>query len=739
MALAETIVRRRVWLVIGWFGAAAVLLPSASRIAQVLDVSAAVEGSESAAVERLLRGPLASAYARYAVLVIDGGPSPAVAAGDSLLGRAIAVLSAAPEVSGTFSFRNSRDSLFPAPHGTGGGTFLVVGLAPPPPGASADQIMPRLRTRTRALQRQLRAKYQYPGLTLRWTGESALNHDLRESSNTDVGRAERRALPVIALFLVLAFGAVAAALVPVLSGALAIAIALGMAAIVARIWPVSILLQSVVTMLGLGLGIDYALLTITRFREGLATGLDAPAAAVQAARHAGHTIVVAAATVAIGFLALLLVPLNEMRAIAVGGLLVVLTSALLATTLLPGLLAWLGPWIEWGRVRRSAGATRGADRWRRVGRWVTARPWLALTGGGVPLLVLALCAGGLRTGLPRGDWLPPGMESAAALRDLRAMGRSGVVDAVRVVLELPEGTSARRGVGWRAVQQFVAPWERDQRVERVRSLVAVVRASGLGRLGLAALPERALEGLVSRDGRLAAVELMPRDGLSPDTLMQLVREIRDAGGAASGLDGAVVRVGGLPAFNTDYRDAVVGRFGQIAGLVVLGTLVALFFGTRSVLVPLKAMLLNLLSVGAAFGALTLVFQEGLGGRWFGVAEPLGAVFSTLPVIVFCMVFGLSMDYEVFLITRVMEGRRSGLDDRTAIVEGIANTGPVITNAAAIMLVVFAAFTLGQFLVIKLLGFTLAVAVLFDATVVRMVIGPALLQLAGRWNWWPGTK
>jgi len=736
MALAETIVRRRAWLALGWLGAAVVLLPSASRIAQVLDVSAAVEGSESAEVERLLRGPLASAYARYAVLVIDSGPSPAVAAGDSVLGRAIAVLTAAPEVSGTFSFRNGRDSLFLAPRG--GGTFVVIGLAPTE--ASADQVIPRLRVRTQGLQRQLRA--QYPGLTLRWTGESALNHDLRASSNTDVVRAERRALPAIALFLVLAFGAVAAALVPVTSGALAIAIALGIAALVARIWPVSILLQSVVTMLGLGLGIDYALLTITRFREGLAAGLDSQAAAVQAARHAGHTILVAAATVAIGFLALLLVPLNEMRAIAVGGLLVTLTSALLATTLLPGLLVWLGPRIEWGRVRRRSpprGATRGADRWRRLGLWVTARPWLALAGGGVPLLALALAAGGLRTGLPRGDWLPPAMESAVALRDLRAMGRSGVVDAVRVVLELPEGTSARRGVGWRAVQQFVEPWARDPRVERVRSLVAVVRASGLGRLGLATLSDRAVEGLVSRDGRWAAVELMPRDGLSPDSLMQLVWEIRDAGGVASGLNGVVVRVGGLPAFNTDYRDAVVGRFGQIAGLVILGTLVALFVATRSVLVPLKAMLLNLLSVGAAFGALTLVFQDGLGGRWFGVAEPLGAVFSTLPVIVFCMVFGLSMDYEVFLITRVMEGRRSGLDDRTAIIEGIANTGPVITNAAAIMLVVFAAFTLGQFLVIKLLGFTLAVAVLLDATVVRMVIGPALLQLAGRWNWWPGMK
>lgn len=736
MALAEAMVRRRAWLAALWLGAAVLLLPSAGRVAQVLDVSATVEGSESAAVERLLRGQLASAYARYAVLVIGGGPPPASAAGDSTLGRIVATLAAAPEVSRTFSFRDGGDSLFLAPRGTG--TFVVVGLAATV--ANADELMPRLRGRTEPLERRLRA--QHPALTLRWTGESALNHDLRASSNADVGRAERRALPLIAVFLVLAFGALAAAFMPVLCGTVAIAIALGIAAVVARVWPLSILLQSVVTMLGLGLGIDYALLTITRFREGLDAGSNATTAAIQATRHAGHTILVAAATVAIGFLALLLVPLNEMRAIAVGGLLVVVTSALLATTLLPGLLAWLGPRIDWGRLRRrraDASGGRGGERWRRLGRWVTARPWLALAAGGIPLLVLALCAGGLRTGLPRGDWLPPDMESAVALRDLRAMGRSGVVDAVRVVLELPDGTSARTAVGWRGLQRFVEPLERDPRVERVRSLVAVVRATGLGRLGLATLSERATEGLVSRDGRLAMVELMPRDGLRPEALVELVREIRAVGGAASGLEGVEVRVGGLPAFNTDYRDAVVGRFAQIAGLVVLGTLVALFLGTRSLLVPLKAMLLNLLSVGAAFGALKLVFQDGLGGRLFGVAEPLGAVFSTLPVIVFCIVFGLSMDYEVFLITRVMEGRRSGLDDRGAIVEGIACTGPVITNAAAIMLVVFAAFTLGQFLVVKLLGFTLAVAVLLDATVVRMVIGPALLQLAGRWNWWPGTS
>jgi RND superfamily putative drug exporter len=156
-----------------------------------------------------------------------------------------------------------------------------------------------------------------------------------------------------------------------------------------------------------------------------------------------------------------------------------------------------------------------------------------------------------------------------------------------------------------------------------------------------------------------------------------------------------------------------------------------------VLVPLKAVALNLLTVGAAFGALVLVFQEGHGARLFGVSEPLGAVFSSLPLIVFAIVFGLSMDYEVFLMNRVREATLEGADNRDAIVRGLATTGQVITSAASIMLVVFAAFMLGDLLLTKMLGFALAVAVLLDATIVRMVIGPALLQLAGRWNWWPG--
>ena len=180
-----------------------------------------------------------------------------------------------------------------------------------------------------------------------------------------------------------------------------------------------------------------------------------------------------------------------------------------------------------------------------------------------------------------------------------------------------------------------------------------------------------------------------------------------------------------------------GRFGVVVGLVVGATLLALFAGFRSVLVPVKAVLLNLLSVAAAFGALVLVFQDGWGVRVLGLTGPVDGVFPIVPPLVFCSVFGLSMDYEVFLVSRVREERLAGRSESEAIVEGVARTGPLITSAAAVMIAVFVAFMLGGFVPMKMLGLALAVSVLLDATVIRLVVGPALLQLAGRFNWWPG--
>jgi RND superfamily putative drug exporter len=229
-----------------------------------------------------------------------------------------------------------------------------------------------------------------------------------------------------------------------------------------------------------------------------------------------------------------------------------------------------------------------------------------------------------------------------------------------------------------------------------------------------------------------------REGLEAQDVVAFVRDLRAADPVSvAGRAGARLRVGGLPGVNADYEDAVNARVRAVVGVVLAGTLLALLVGFRALLVPVKAVALNLLSVSAALGSAVLVFQDGHGASWVGLDGPTGGLFPAVPVLVFTIVFGLSMDYDVFLVARVAEARRSGRTDGEALAIGIARTGGVITSAAVIMVAVFAAFAAGELLLVRILGFTLAVAVALDATLIRIALGPALLSLAGRWNWWPG--
>jgi RND superfamily putative drug exporter len=727
------VVRRRRLVVTGWLALGAALVPLAQRAEQVLGVSSRIPGSPSADVEEILAKRFESPFARSLVLVVSGVPSPDTPRGHEALEQVVAGLGGIPGVTRTLSHLDSGDAIF-LPAAAAAGTFVVVGLDPA--GPSGDELTPRLRGATGEIQARLRTRF--PSATLRFTGEEALNFDLRRATAEEVRAGERRALPLTLALLLVAFGALAATLLPIASGALAIVLSLGAAVALTHVWPLAATLQSIVSMLGLGLGIDYALLMLARFREARRDGRSAAEAAELAALHAGHTVVLSGAAVALGFLGLLLVPLRELRSVAVGGLLVVVTSVLIATTLLPALLAGLGDWVEAGRLLPLREAEPGR-RWRRWGSYVTAHPLRVLLIAGAPVLLLALQALRLRTELPRGDWLPA-MESASALRDLRSMGRGGVAQGVRVILELPADTFALGDEGWAAGGRLEGVLAADPRVARVLSLrtAAGDRADDLSYFRF--LPSFLKHAFVSGEGDALLLELVPREGVEPKELSGLVRELRGADAAAlSGVAGARLRVGGLPAFNVDYEDAVNGRSAAVVCLVVAGTLVALLAGFRSVLVPLKAVALNLLSVAAAFGAVVLVFQEGRGGRLAGLTEPTGGLFPAVPIVVFAIVFGLSMDYEVFLVARVAEARRSGLSEAGALAEGMARTGGVITSAAAIMVAVFGAFAMGDLLLVRILGFALAVAVLVDATLIRMAVGPALLSLAGRWNWWPGRR
>jgi putative drug exporter of the RND superfamily len=752
---ATWIVAHRKLIVVVWAAAALLLGAEARKLGSRLEASVRIEGSRSASIEADLATRFHSPYVHRLLLVVGGVPRPDTAEGREILEGIVRAVSEAPGVGGMLSFLDGADPIF---LGRQTGTFLIVGLDPG--SVSPESLVQQLREVT-SLQ-LARIRVRHPTADLGWTGEVPLNMDLRRVNAEDARVAETRAIPAALALLLLAFGSLPAALLPLGVGALSVVLTLGAAAVLARYFQLSILVQNIASMIGLGLGIDYALLMVSRFRESLARGVGAEASAVEAARRAGHTILLSAVPVGIGFAVLASVPTSELRSIGVAGLLVTAATFLTSCTLLPAVLSWIGSGVNRGglpgRLRRPLG-DQASEAWRRWGRRMASHPVLALIIGGLPMMLLAAQVRRLETGTLGTSWLPGPAESVRALHALEDMGRSNLVHSLRLVLDLPPGAGVESEEGWMALRRLTKRLQADPRVERVHALGTVLGA-GATFDRIRRLPTNVRRNLVSQDGRSALLEILPamrpwrseraeaapapaseREGLilllgDAETL---ARELQEADAPRlTGLPGTALRVGGLPAANNEFQDAMESRFRRVVILVVLATFFALLLGFRYVLVAVKAVALNLLTVASSLGAVVLAFQDGYASHLLGLAEPTGRVFTIVPILVFGIVFGLSMDYEVFLVTRVVEGRLAGLSETEAIAEGVARTGRLITSAASIMVAVFSAFALGSLLAIKMIGFALAVAVLLDATVVRMVIGPALLALAGRWNWWPAA-
>jgi putative drug exporter of the RND superfamily len=724
---------RRFWVSGIVLAATIALLPFSFHAERHLETATRVEGSQAETVRDELASRFRSPFVDRVVLVVEGLPPADSQEGGQALETIVAGLSEQPGVSGVVSYLELRDPIF---LGRGGETFVLVGLTSTD--GPVESLVPKLHQVSSSLGNQLRRRY--PAVKLELTGEIPLNFDIRKASADDVRRGESLVIPGTLILLLVAFGSLIAALIPLAIGQLAIATAMAITGFLAQRWHLSILVQNLATMLGLGLGIDYALLMVNRFREAIAAGNDGPAAGVIAARQAGRTLLISASTVAIGFLALLTVPISEIRSIGIAGFLVTAMSVLLTNTLVPAALVLLGPRIDTGRLpftpKLDARRTeRSGNGWRRWGNMIVAHPWLALLLAGTPLLLLAWQVRRLDTSIPRGDWLPPAAESVQALHALQRMDRGGIVESLRVIVELPTDSIAQTDAGWDALDRLSKRLASDPRCDRVISITTIADGN---RSSLTELSRETRRTFLSSDGRAALLEVLPASSLSLRDQVNWVRELRKTGAPVlTGVSGATLLVGGIPALNADYEMIIRDHFPPVTGLVVGGTLLALLCGFRSIFAALKAIALNLLSVAASFGALVFVFQNGHGSRFLGVPGGTGSVFPLVPIVAFAIVFGLSMDYEVFLVARVLEARRSGLSEMDAIPEGLAKTAGLITSAAAIMIVVFAAFTFGDFLVVKMIGFTLAVAVLIDATLVRIVIGPALLRIAGDWNWWPG--
>src|ERR1700729_2892497 len=462
---------RRFWVSGIVLAATIALLPFSFHAERRLETATRVEGSQAETVRDELASRFHSPFVDRVVLVIEGLPAANSDEGGQALGTIVAALKEKPGVSGVVSYLELRDPIF---LGRDGGTFVLVGLEST--GAPVESLVPKLHQLASSLENQLRGRY--PAVKLELTGEIPLNFDIRKASADDVRGGETLVIPATLVLLLVAFGSPIAALIPLAVGQLAIATTLAITGFLAQRWHLSILVQNLATMLGLGLGIDYALLMVSRFREAISAGHDGPAASVIAARQAGRTLLISAATVAIGFLALLTVPISEIRSIGIAGFLVAGISVLLTNTLVPAVLALLGPRINAGRLpftprldARRAACT--GIRWRKWGKAIVARPWLALFLAGAPLLLLAWQIRRLDTSVPRGDWLPEAAESVRALHSLRQMDREGVVESLRIIVELPTDSIAQTDAGWNAIDSLSKRLATDPRCDRVISITTL--------------------------------------------------------------------------------------------------------------------------------------------------------------------------------------------------------------------------------------------------------------------------
>jgi RND superfamily putative drug exporter len=549
------------------------------------------------------------------------------------------------------------------------------------------------------------------------TGQPAIQHDLDPILSSDLRRGEALAVPLALLVLLGVLGLSLAVAIPFLFGGCTIAGTLAAIFGVAHLIPTATYVTNLVALIGLGLAIDYSLLVVHRFREELGGGLAPDEAIVRTMATAGRTVVFSGTAVAIGLGLLLLVPVPFIRSLGVGGLLVPLVSIAAALTLQPVLLSLLGA-RSVGRLRRRRAFAAGGF-WALLARAVMRRPRSVLVAGTVALLLAAAPVAALELVPGSFSGIPKAPESARGLALLREGVGPGAVTPTHVVVDAGAAGSARRDSTRRAIARLADELFHDPEVLLV--------ASG------------SRPPYTDATGRYARVIVVGRHEYGAEQSQRLVRRLRARlVPAARFPTGVTVEAGGAPPQGVDFLDTTYGAFPWLALAVLLVTYVALLRAFRSVVLPLKAVLLNLLTVAAVYGLLVLVFQWGVGVGSLGL-QRTGDVEGWIPVFLFATLVGLSMDYEVFLVMRMRESWDRLPDNARAVADGLERTGRTVTAAALIMVAAFSGFLVGRLPGLQQLGFGLALAILLDATLVRALLVPSLMAVLGRWNWWLPTR
>lgn len=566
------------------------------------------------------------------------------------------------------------------------------------------------------------------------TGNTAVFADMNEAVKSDIIRAEIIGIPAALLILLAVFGTWTAAVLPLIAGLVSVATTMGALYFLALAdGSISNFLPNAVTMLGLAVGIDYALLIVSRFKEELRCR-DAENALAITCATAGKAVMFSGGAVLIGFAAMSFIDLPIFRSFSIGGITVVVVSVLAGNTLLPALLGMLGDRIHAlpllpKRYRLHREDVRRSGFWRNISRFVMAHPVIISIAVIALLLAAIYPVRHMQIAIPAAEVLPPKYESRYGNDLMTRAYDVRELNSIVVAAELPAAYDDPRSI--RALKAYTDEVRMMPGVKQVDSYLSIGRGSEeevMKYLSRADIREQLEQYRLVRD-KMAVVAVVPEYGETHALTAQLVRDLR-----TMDTPGLVPYVTGSPAYKLDIMDKMQEHIVLVLGFVFAVTYVILLIAFRSVLLPLKASLMNMLSLGAGLGVVVWVFQEGIGADWLGVSYT-GTIFALLPILIFCVVFGISMDYEVMMISRIMENYERTGDNEYATAEGLESTGGLITSAALILAVVVGAFIFTDNEVMKAIGLGLTVAVLLDATIIRVLLVPAFMKLLGKANWW----
>jgi RND superfamily putative drug exporter len=574
-----------------------------------------------------------------------------------------------------------------------------------------------------------RAIGDVPGVETYLSGYPAINHDTQDIFNEDLARGETFAVPIALLVMAFMFGTLGGIAVPVAFAAVTIPTTLGFVWVFAHVMEMAIYVTNIVALIGLAIAVDYSMLVVFRFREELAHTEDVHDALRKTMATAGRATLFSGGVVAVGLALLVFMPLPFMRSMGVGGLLVPVVSICASATLLPALLALMGRRVNKLRIipkrvleRRAAKDVTGG--WHRLATSIMRRPVLWFCAAGGLMLVLALPALGLHVTGGDNRGVPLTTESTRGLDVLSRTLGPGALAPHQVVIDTHRAGGAQDPEIVAAQRRLVAELRRDRQI-----IPETVVAPALTD------PEQARQAnLVDDDGRVLQVRAAGRSDSGTEAAMDAVARLRESYVPAARFPhGSEVLVSGAPAFGVDFLDKAYGAFPWLVLAVLVVSYLLLLRAFRSVVLPAKAVIMNLLSVSATYGVLVLVFQHGW-GEVIGLQES-PQIDGWIPIFLFAVLFGLSMDYEVFLLSRIREEWDLRHDNEHAIAFGLEHTGRIITACAIIMIAAFAGFIFGSFVGLQEFGLGLSAAILLDATVVRAILVPATMKLLGRWNWY----